>query len=193
MRICFFDFDGTLTSKDTLFEFARFARGRWRLCAALFASLPAIVGWKLGFMTNSAAKQVLFSHLFKGVPYDVFQQKGKEFAAEIPKFLRQDTVATLRRHIAQGHTPVIVSASMAEWIEPWADKNGVAMVIATQPEVDAAGRLTGRFATPNCVGPEKVRRIKEAFPTIDDCETWAYGDSPSDSSMLQIATHPQRV
>ena len=49
------------------------------------------------------------------------------------------------------------------------------------------GRLTGRFATPNCYGPEKVRRIREVFPDRDNYHLTAFGDSRGDKEMLDYA------
>ena len=192
--ICFFDFDGTITRRDTLFEFSKFALGKKRVFIALLKSLLAIIKWKIGFSTNSQAKEILFTHLFKNYPYLEFKQKGKEFASHIDTILRPDTVDILRRHLAEGRCAVIVSASMAEWIEPWAEKNGFEQVIATKPQIDPdTKKITGRFATPNCVGDEKVARIKELYPDLTSLETWAYGDSKSDLPMLALSNHPHLI
>ena len=43
------------------------------------------------------------------------------------------------------------------------------------------------FATPNCYGPEKVRRIREVFPDRDNYHLTAFGDSRGDKEMLDYA------
>ena len=54
-------------------------------------------------------------------------------------------------------------------------------------EVDAAGCLTGRFSTPNCYGPEKVRRIEAVWPHREQYDVSAFGDSRGDKEMLAYA------
>ena len=61
------------------------------------------------------------------------------------------------------------------------------IVLGTKVEVDAAGCLTGRFATPNCYGPEKVRRIEAVWPHREQYDVSAFGDSRGDKEMLAYA------
>lgn len=61
------------------------------------------------------------------------------------------------------------------------------IVLGTKVEVDAAGCLTGRFSTPNCYGPEKVRRIEAVWPHREQYDVSAFGDSRGDKEMLAYA------
>lgn len=193
MKIAFFDFDGTLTKHDTLLTFAKFCVGRKRLWFALIKSLPMILLWKARFKTNSQAKEALFGHLYKGMKYIDFQQAGQRFIPLINDDIRKDIVEKLLAHKRNGDKVVIVSASILEWILPWAEQIGVDAVIATQAAVDKDGRLTGMFSMTNCHGAEKAVRIKQVFPDIADYETWAYGDSSGDTAMLALVNHPKKV
>jgi phosphatidylglycerophosphatase C len=92
-------------------------------------------------------------------------------------------------HRRQGHRLVCVSASIGNWIVPWALGHGFAQVIATQIETDG-GILTGRFRGGNCYGPEKVRRFLEIFPERDHYTLFVYGDSRGDEALLSLADHP---
>ena len=47
MRIYAFDFDGTLTTKDTLIEFIRFSKGRVRLFLGFLLFSPLLILMKL--------------------------------------------------------------------------------------------------------------------------------------------------
>lgn len=192
MKISFFDFDGTLTRHDTFIEFAKFARGNLLFIKALIKTLPVLLLWKMGLRSNSYAKQTLFSNLYKGMDYKLFCQWGEKFKDRIDRDLKSEVVEILDAQINQGHKVVIVSASMKEWIAPWARERDV-QVISTEVEVDSAGRLTGRFSIPNCHGAEKAVRIGKAFSDIEECETWAYGDSSGDDAMLAMVDHPVRV
>lgn len=193
-RYAFFDFDGTLIRGDSFRLFARFAVGQTAFLKALILSSAWIIGWKLGVISNSRAKEYLFGELFKGMPYADFQRYGEAFSKVIESRIKPDTVRRLREYVANGDTVAIVTASMAEWIAPWAKGYGVDTLLTTAPEVDpATGRLTGRFLGANCHGAEKARRITERFGSLKDAEVWAYGDSAGDDAMLALADHPCRI
>jgi HAD superfamily phosphoserine phosphatase-like hydrolase len=88
-------------------------------------------------------------------------------------------------HKAQGHKVVIVSASIACWLKPGCDRNGLEL-IATKLEIKE-GIVTGKLLTRNCYGIEKVNRVKEKY-RLDDYETiYAYGDSRGDKELLELA------
>ncbi len=188
-QVAFFDFDGTLTVSDTFLVFARRFRSPFRIAIAVLLAAPAIVGWKLGLCSNSCAKQRLFSALYKGVTAADFNKWGNDFVADIERIINPEGMAKLRKHLDKGDRVYIVSASMKPWIAPWAAKYGITGVIATEPEVDSKHTLTGRFATPNCHGAEKVVRIKAALADVEEYETWAYGDSSGDKEMFEFSTH----
>lgn len=48
-------------------------------------------------------------------------------------------------------------------------------------------RCTGRFATPNCWGKEKARRVEEWLSTRERGLIYAYGDNRGDREMLAMA------
>jgi len=191
--IAFFDFDGTITCHDTFITFGRFALGDVQFIRGLLTASPWLVLWKLGLMSNARAKEKLFGFLFKGMEEEKFRSLADAFIEKIDNDLRAGTMAMLRLHQAQAHRVAIVSASIDTWIWPWAKRHGINCVIATKTEVDGEGRLTGHFATPNCHGEEKVRRIKAMFGGLEDVETYAYGDSSGDDAMLQFVKNPKRV
>ena len=63
-------------------------------------------------------------------------------------------------HRQAGHRVVIVSASPTVYLDAAGRRLGVDAVLATELEVGADGRLTGRLAGPNCRGEEKVKRLQ---------------------------------
>ena len=59
-------------------------------------------------------------------------------------------------------------------------------LIATRLEIKN-NKLTGKFASKNCYGMEKVNRIKKNY-NLDNYEVvYAYGDSMGDHQMLDLA------
>lgn len=192
-RIALFDFDGTLTRHDTFITFARHARGRSGFLKAFVRSLPVLVRWKLGLTTNSKAKETLFGNLYRGMTADEFDRLCTTFADVVSHDLNERGMRLLDNHIRAGDEVYIVSASPASWIRPWAIMHGIKDVIATGIEIDAYGRLTGRFSTPNCHGKEKVRRAEATLGPLAGYESWAYGDSDSDRFILEVADHSEMI
>jgi phosphatidylglycerophosphatase C len=64
--IAFFDFDGTITTKDTLAELLKFQKGKFKYYVGLVFLSPALILYKLGLISNHRAKEILLEFFFKG-------------------------------------------------------------------------------------------------------------------------------
>jgi HAD superfamily hydrolase (TIGR01490 family) len=192
-RIAVFDFDGTLTTKDSLLEFIKFSCGKTSLYWGLLLYSPILVLMKMHLCPNWKAKEIFFSHFFKGILYNRFREWGKSFADEVEKFSNKGTVALLARHVGQGDRVYVISASIEEWVRPWCERKGDVSVLGTKVEIDEGGRLTGRFSTRNCYGKEKVSRLLAVEPNRDDYFLYAYGDSRGDKEMIEFADYGRFV
>lgn len=186
-KVTVFDFDGTLTTRDTLLLFIRFAVGTRRFITGFLLFSPMILLMLLRLYDNGKCKEHVFSWFFKGMPHRDFASLGQRFASRITTIARDTTTTALARHREDGDTIYVVSASIEEWIRPYCEKLGVTDVVSTKAEVGADGRLTGRFATPNCYGAEKVRRLLAVEPDRDGYYLTAYGDSKGDEEMFALA------
>lgn len=186
-QVVVFDFDGTLTRKDSFLQFIAFVHGRRHLYVGMLQNAHWIAAYFLRIISNERLKQHIFGHFFRGMAYETFCQHGHAFAAEIDQMARPAIVEQLRRHVAAGHTVMVVSASIREWLLPWCERQGVPTVISTEVEVSPDGMLTGRFSTKNCYGPEKVARLQrsEALPTT--YQLTVYGDSRGDKDIMALA------
>ena len=71
-----FDFDGTLTTSDTLLEFIRYAKGTSRFLMVFLMYSPLLVLMKLHLFPNWKAKQLIFAHLFAGMRIEKFDADG---------------------------------------------------------------------------------------------------------------------
>lgn len=191
--IAFFDFDGTITENDTFITFGLFSLGRMVFAKKILRASPWLFLWKMRIISNSKAKETLFAFMFKGMSKDKFTQLCQDFKSVIDNNLKSSTISYLKRHQKQGHQVVIVSASIINWIEPWAKSYGIKDVIATKIEFDINNKLTGRFLTPNCHGSEKANKIHELFGDISSLNTFAYGDSKGDNAMLSLVKHPVKI
>lgn len=191
--VAFFDFDGTITRHDTFVAFGKYALGKGKFYRKTLLTSPFILLWKLGLISNSAAKQKFFKLMFKGMPKRMFDSICDGFKVKIESDLRSYIMQKIMEHKASGHLVVIVSASITDWIKPWAQDNGIDKVIATEVRIDRDDRLTGEFSTPNCYGREKVERIKSEYGDLTEVESYGYSDSNADKPMLGFVNHPYMV
>jgi len=186
--IAAFDFDGTITTKDTLFDFIIFYAGKLQFILGLVILSPILILYKIGIIKNSRAKEIMFSYFFKGKSINDFDKKCQLYADKINNILNNTTISEIETHTQATHVIIIVSASISNWIKPWAYKNGISKVIGTEIEIKN-GIITGRFASPNCYGPEKVNRLKKEYPNRKEYILYAYGDSRGDRELLEYADH----
>lgn len=182
-KIYAFDFDGTLTTKDTLIEFIRYAKGSMDLGLGFLRYAHLLVLMKLGLYPNYKAKQKVFAYFFKDTTLDDFNALCKEFAASSSNLLRPNAIEAIDLATKEGSEVLIVSASIDNWVQPFFPQ---VMVLGTQIEV-IDGKLTGRFMTKNCYGQEKVNRILSLHPNRQEYHLTAYGDSRGDREMLAFA------
>lgn len=186
MALALFDFDGTLTTKDSLGDFILFAFGKPKTVIGGILLSPTLAGYALRLMDNSKAKQQVLKYFFGGMPIDKMRELGERYAKErLPKILRPAGLERLQWHQQQGHKIVIVSASTEYWLKPWTEAMGFDL-LATQLEVKD-NQLTGRYAGENCHSEEKVRRIQAAYELAQFDEIYAYGDTSGDKPMLALA------
>lgn len=186
-RIAAFDFDGTITRKDTLIEFLRFAGGNARLYTVFALYSPLLVLMKLKLYSNQKAKEKIFAHYFEGMPIAQFDDICRRFIEQKGEALiYADAKAQIAKHKEQGDEVVIISASIENWVCHFADALRADKLLATQVEVQE-GKLTGRFLTVNCYGKEKVNRLLSVYPERNKYYLIAYGDSRGDKELLQFA------
>ncbi|HWJ92875.1 MAG TPA: HAD-IB family hydrolase [Flavisolibacter sp.] len=186
--IAFFDFDGTITTKDTLLEFIRFTKGNLRFYFGFLLNSPYLLAFKAGLIPNQTAKEKVLHYFFNNEDEKVFMQRCRSFAKNrLPSLIRQGALEEIRKLKEKDIPVVVVSASPECWIQPWADQQKIHL-IASRLEVDN-GKITGRLIGKNCHGKEKVKRILEQHTMKDYEEIYAYGDSSGDRPMLELATH----
>ena len=186
-KVYAFDFDGTLTTKDTLLEFIRFTRGNTAFLFGFLLFSPLLVLMKLKLYPNWKAKQRVFSWFFKGMLIDDFKHLCTEFALYNKQLLRPKGMRAIKKAIEEGSQVVIISASIDNWVRHFFDEMGNnIIVVGTKIEVNN-NHLTGKFTTNNCYGVEKVRRLQALFPQRETYTLIAFGDSRGDKELLAYA------
>lgn len=186
-----FDFDGTLTRRDTMFLFLLFVV-RWRVFIRhLIMLIPTLVGYGLGFIRNDIAKERVFVRFLSGMNVGVLQDRANQFATEgLPQLLRSEAMQRLAWHKQQGHHCVVISASLEIYLLPWAIGSGFDDVLATQLETLHGTSVTGKLSGQNCFGIEKVKRLEKLLGNRECYTLYAYGDSNGDKELLAYADYP---
>ncbi|MBM3491918.1 MAG: HAD-IB family phosphatase [Alphaproteobacteria bacterium] len=186
-----FDFDGTLTRRDTLLPWLAELRG-WRrtLIAAARAGLAAPLRPRRdGADTRTAIKQRLLRQLLTGVE----QAAGVAAAQRLARRLswRASGLDALQRHRQAGDR-VLIATGAADFVARTllAERFGDRLeVIGTTLELDR-GRFTGRMLGANCVRRAKADRLRNwlvengPFHSIS-----GYGNAPHDLPMLALCDH----
>jgi HAD superfamily hydrolase (TIGR01490 family) len=179
-----FDFDGTLTTRDSLLPFVASVVGWPKVGRAFTSSAP-----QFARRDRDAAKEKFLAAAVGGMSYDALRAAGASFARSI--VITPEMQRRVHWHQREGHDIVIVSASLDVYLVDAASRIGITDVLCSSLEVDD-GRVTGRLVGGNCRGPEKAKRLSE-FLGDADTTLWAYGDSSGDNEMLALASRPMRV
>ena len=185
MNIAFFDFDGTITDRDSFLLFLRQCVRFPKLIVGTARLVPVLLGYKLGVVPNHVAKEKVIAYFFTGKTKEYFSKQGNIFSDQvIPQIARPSALAQIKWHQARGDKVVIVSASIADWLKPWCARMHIDLLateLCYREEL-----FTGTFATKNCYGDEKVSRVLEYLKLHPAKKTYGYGDSKGDDALLKF-------
>jgi phosphatidylglycerophosphatase C len=185
-EIAFFDFDGTITAKDSLLEFIKFSCGDFRFYLGFLFNLPYLIGYKLRFMSNQSAKEKILRFFFDGTSVEVFKEYCARFTKDVlPNLIRSKALEEIQRLKQKNTIVVVVSASPEDWIIDWANQLHLELIASKLEAFN--GKLTGKILGKNCHGNEKVTRINELYDLSNYYIVAAYGDSKGDKPMLNLA------
>jgi phosphatidylglycerophosphatase C len=181
-----FDFDGTLTERDSFIAFIRATNSPRKFFSGLILLSPVLVLYKIGILPNWKAKQMVVRYFYGDMKAEIFSLLGKNFSEKnIPQLVRENAMRKLKEHVKAGHIVSIVTASLEPYMETWC-RNLQIELIATQLEI-VGGKITGNYSGTNCYGKEKAVRIKAKYSLDSFDKIIAYGDSRGDKEMLELA------
>ena len=181
-KVAVFDFDGTITKRDTFLPFL-LSYGSGKIIRSAFKTA---LQRKKGNFRNTLKANAL-REIFAGYPIERFLNDGMAYAESLHNKFRKGTLDHIAGHKAQGHILVMVTASLASYTRPIGSLLGFDHVIGVELEAEAEF-LTGEIKGNNVRGSEKARLLKEWLGE-EEVEVWGYGNSRGDREMLAMADH----
>jgi phosphatidylglycerophosphatase C len=187
-NLALFDFDGTITKKDSLIEWIKFSRGLKSFYFGLILLSPILVLFKAGIIKNSLAKQLVFMYFFRKESYPAFRDRCREFSLyRVPELIKSKAMEVLNDHIKNNDRVIIVTATFEDLLVDWCDSMHIEL-IGTKLVI-SNGLVTGKIDGENCYGAEKVKRLNQYLDISKFSEIYAYGDSHGDLPLLELANH----
>jgi len=187
--VAVFDFDNTMTTRDSLVPFLFYMAGPWKTCWKLFLLTPWLLGFLFKMISRQKTKEKILIAFFKGMTLPNLQKLGSDYANScLDRYVRLQALERLKWHQQQGHRCILISASIDVYLMPWAQCQGFDDLICSELDV-ANGMVTGNVKGINCWGPEKKRRLIELLGPKSQYELYAYGDSLGDKELLDLANH----
>jgi HAD superfamily phosphoserine phosphatase-like hydrolase len=189
-RVAVFDVDGTLLRGDCLWLAARRSKGLAGQLLAALVCLPWLIGWQLRLVSTGRFKQQTIAAfgVCQAVNRAVAAGRGDWLLSELRAQLRPGALERLRCHQQQGDRVLLCSASPRLLLQPLADWLGVELLCSELEQQQ--GQWLPKLTSPNCKGPEKVRRLEQHLGPLEELVIEAYGDSKGDRELLQAAALP---
>lgn len=181
--VAFFDFDGTITFKDSFIEFIKYTFGTTLYLKCLLINAPFVILYFLGLYSNHQLKERFFGFFFKNSLETEIKAKGALFGTnQLSKICFPSAMRLIQWHQAQNHDIYILTASSSIWLDNWCKTNQLTL-IGTEFEA-INGVYTGKIAGKNCHGQEKANRIADLLNEYNKNKTYGYGNEKADNFFL---------
>jgi phosphatidylglycerophosphatase C len=194
VKIALFDLDGTITRRDTLWQYVTglLSRRPWQLLR-LLGALPATIAFLLRLADHGRLKAGFMQSTLGGRTRSELDAWTSEFT---PRLLANGTFARARalieEHRRAGDRLVLLSASPDLYVPAIARALGFDETISTGVRWNG-DRFDGALTTPNRRGEEKagvVRALRERHPGVPIV---AYANGREDLAHLALVEQPLLV
>jgi phosphatidylglycerophosphatase C len=186
--LALFDFDGTLTTRDTIRPLGAFlvehahAGSRAKMAGLLLL----LAGLKGRALSNHVFKERFCDLLLRGQNEAHIEGLADDFANIcFRSIVNPRLVYAMRAHQTAGDDVFILSSNFTFALMPWQRRWNATGIIATNAEIHA-GRFTGRLNGRACEGRQKLTRALAQFGPARLRHATAYGDSRSDRHIMGI-------
>jgi len=184
-KLYLFDFDGTLTYKDTMFLFLKFYNPA-KYSFQFLKHVPLFVLLKLKLADAEAVKKSFISSILKGESrYQIEKKANLFFEENYPSLFRENALDFIDNIDRKNTESYIVSASLDIWVQPFAEKLNMTL-LATKAEFKD-DIFTGKFVGKNCNKDEKVCRVEAELGDKKFDKIIAFGDTSGDKAMFKFA------
>lgn len=112
-------------------------------------------------------------------------------AGPISQIIRGGFWERLSYHQQRNHDVFVVTATPRFILEPWCVRNGI-RIIGSELRYTKEGLVTGTLDGRNCMGQEKVDRVRNKVDLSKYETVYAYGDTSGDLPMLNLAPPENR-
>jgi len=186
-EIVVFDFDGTITTRDTFALFLRYYAGTPKWAFNILILLPIFAAYGLRIIDRNKVKEYVIRRFFKNANVDRLDEKAERFAKDvIPGLIRPAAQDALNERKTDIESLYICSASIAPYLRVWGKDQNIRHILATEL-AQKDGRYTGEIDGWNIWGDGKTRRIYAEFAPNPVVIKEAFGDSRGDQEMLHAA------
>lgn len=186
MNLALFDFDGTITNRDTMLDFNKYVNGKSNHAKALTFTLPSFLLYKIGILKSDIPKVRYLKSSFKGKTAEELVSLAQAYYNEMSsEIVRPGALKALNEHIEKGDRVIIVTGGCKLWVEPFATSWNVELIASEM--LFENGICSAKLTGPNNVAHEKVVRIKNHLDPSQYDSIIAYGDTRNDKAMLDFA------
>jgi phosphatidylglycerophosphatase C len=186
MDLALFDFDGTITARDSFKAFVFQAVEPRRLLHGSLRLSPLILGYYLRLVPATRLRVAIVRTGFRGRAEAEVNELGRRYAQSLSALVRPRALERISWHNARGDTVVVVSASLEPYLRPWCESLGLELICTELEAKD--GVLTGEYVGGDCTGSQKAARVRARYDLSRYREIYAYGDTAEDDALLELAS-----
>jgi HAD superfamily hydrolase (TIGR01490 family) len=201
MRVAIFDFDGTLYSEETfqlLMSHLRYHPVHHTKYKGFYrAILPPFIGYKMKLVPEAKMKersmQIYLNALGK-LSNDELITYFEELAEKVREGFNRDVVSRLEQHAAENIHTMLVSGAYTPLLQSVTQGLQFDTIIGTDVPMNGEN-IDWQKPIYHIQGQRKNEKIIEALAgeEIDWQNSFAYGDSFSDISVLELVGNPVAV
>lgn len=192
MDLVLFDFDKTLTTKDSFIEFLKYTTSPLKYYKNLFLLSPWILAYILTIIDSKKLKNKFLSQFFNGYNEKSLKNIGKEFSKNhLPKILNNSVYEQLKSYVKEKHHVVIVSASLDIWLKPWTIKHQVDLICTKAFFQDNI--FKGKIKGQNVRKEVKQKLVLEKYDLSCFKNIIVFGNKNLDEYLFKLATGKQNI
>lgn len=196
-KLAIFDIDYTITKKETLMEFFKYAvkqdiRNIRFLPRALFSGLMYL----LKVYNEKEVKEHFLKFIDKINEKDLAILVKKFYKEKLSTILYKDALNMMKKLKKEGYDIYLISASPEFYINEFYAIDEVDKIIGSRFSFKD-GIFTRTMDGENCKGEEKVKRLKKFLEDenidVDFKESYMFSDSLSDEPLLRLVGKPYLI